>query len=129
MTENPKALLGMHEPEWKAVYTRRLQRQGYEVLTAQTVDEMKSAMGVSEVGRPQNPFQLYMMDANLGFPGADTYDPAKEIFELIRPDFDSGLIKFLAITGNPDVVAGATGEGIPCFNKGKSQEITDYLTN
>ncbi|MFA5797902.1 MAG: hypothetical protein WC916_07780 [Candidatus Woesearchaeota archaeon] len=127
MAEIQKALLAMHNPNWEKMYIRQLTGYGYEVSIAKTVNEMKNAMGISSKGSQKNFFQLYLMDANLGSRGAYTHNPAEEIFKLIKTDYENGKVKFVAITGNPDVVENAKNNGIPCFSKGNPEEISDYI--
>ena len=127
MDETPKALLAMHEPTWASTLGRMLTRRGYELLTADTVDEMKEHMIVSDDGIPQNHISLYLMDANLGSPGSSSYEPAEEIFELLRPDYESGKVKYLSITGNSDDAEELNQGGIPCTGKNNTAEISDFI--
>lgn len=127
MDKTSKALLAMHERTWASTFGRMLTRRGYELLTADTVDEMKEHMGVSAKGVPQNHIDLYLMDANLGSPGSRLYEPAEEIFRLIKSDYDTGRIKYLSITGNSTDAEELNQRGIPCTGKNNTTEIADFI--
>ena len=127
MSDSRKALLAMHEEMWAKTFGRILTGNGYELVTSDSVAEMKDQMDVSIDGVPQNFFDLYMMDANLGSPGSRSYEPAEQIFSLIKPDYDAGKIKYLAITGNSDDAIDLNQSGVPCLSKGKITEISDFI--
>jgi hypothetical protein len=127
MNNLPRALLAIHNPRWEIVSKRMLTK--YEISTAQNIGEMKKIMNISPEGFPNNFFSLYMMDANFGFPGKDTCAPAEEIFKLIKKDYENGKVKFLTITGNPDLVENTNNKGILCFNKSDLEKMFKYINS
>ena len=63
------------------------------------------------------------MDVNLGTIGGNSYQPALTIYQHVKSDVESNLSRFLAISGNSDVVQNAKRAGIPALEKNDIQII------
>jgi len=115
------ALLGFHKED--DALQLDLEMAGYEVTTAESVDEMLEKMSIPKDSAPdaspKNPFDLYCMDVNLGSPNSRAYEPASTIYQHVKKDIEAGNVKFLATSGNLDAVEGAQKVGIPAVDRMK----------
>ena len=128
--ENPTALLGLHNVMLNETSTMTLKAIGFRVTTTQSIDRMIEAMGIPKGGDPNippnNTFDVYLMDLNLGSPNGRSYEPALRVYRHIQSDVAQGNVKFLAISGNSDVVREAKLIGIPCDRLG-SFNLYEFL--
>lgn len=109
-----KALIGFHEPLSLETTALTLRNMGYDVTITDDPSDMLAYT------RGGGSFDVYLMDANLGSPGSDFYDPAEEVFGSVR---DTGG-RFYALSGNLTTVRMAVEAGIPCRLK---TEIFDVM--
>lgn len=110
MDGQPRALLGFHDTGYLESLVDSFETHGYFVIRAGDWDGMLDAVGDSQ-------FKCYVMDTNLGQPGADTYDPALKIFRPMRGAFERGEVYFMSITGNRKLIEKTRAAGIPCMNR------------
>ena len=133
MTQQRKALLGMHNEYYGASIADALASAGYDVTEVDSVDGMLEKMGVhadsSPDAPPVNHFQKYMMDANLGHAGAASHEPASRIYRHIHADVKNGKIQFLAVSALPTVVQETNEEGIPCKEKVEIYAVLEFIEN
>lgn len=131
MITEKKALVAFHDDMQMNMCTRLFEAEGYQVSKAESISDMLEAMGINKDRAldvpPTNYFEKYLMDANLGYQGQNTYDPAEEIFQHIKTDYESGKVKFLPITGNADLIDDAKQKNRPCGCKSKFDEILDFI--
>ena len=115
-----KILSALHDPHYAKSTNDFLRMLDHEVTEVATLDEMLDSMGLTTESLPNEPpkqeFDVYLMDANLSSKdndtfGKDTYEPAEEILEHIKPYVESGQIKFIPISGNCALVKRAKKEG------------------
>jgi hypothetical protein len=123
----PKALLGLHDGRRgeDEIFTDglviELDMEGYEYERVRSVDEMLRAMGLEKGGMvddaPRNPFDMYVMDVNLGCPCGEDYRPAATVYQHVKKQVEAGEAKFMAVAANSAVVRKAQESGIPCCEK------------
>lgn len=111
------ALVGLHDPSNLELTSLLMQRAGFKVTTARTLDDMLQAMGVlttdSGSAMPKNLFTHYFMDLNLGQSAGLDYGPAQRVYDLVKPYIGSGEAKFLGTSLNFETVELAQRAGIP----------------
>ena len=133
MDEKPKALLAMHDERWQKIFTRSLNRAGYEVISAQSVDEMLEKMGIPQnagpAASPINQFIWYIMDTNLGSPNNYSYEPVLRIYRHIQDSVEKKEVYFMSLTGNNQSINEAKKAGIPCMDKCDGADLTDIIEN
>lgn len=126
MEKQLEALVALHEPMVAQVVCRPLKLKGYKITTANSVVEMLQRMGIEE-GKavPETfPYAVYVMDVNLGFPGADTYAPALQVYCHVQEAAETGALVFMTMTGNTYLVETARQAGLPCISK---PDFADYM--
>jgi len=110
--------------------TMTLEAIGFAVTAAQSIDGMIDAMGIPPESDPNvpplNTFNLYLMDLNLGSPNGGSYGPALRVYRHIQSGVAQGHVRFLAISGNSNVVGEARKAGIPCERTG-SFNLYEFL--
>lgn len=122
------ALIGLHDV---SPFTKGLvEAAGYNVTLTYSVDGMMQAMGVQGTNDPNsppgNPFDLYVMDVNLGHPGESLTKPAEVVYGHVRAQ--EGNPTFIAVTAlNAEFVEEVREGGIPCYEKGPA--LIDLLVN
>ncbi|MDP3882288.1 MAG: hypothetical protein Q8Q31_05415 [Nanoarchaeota archaeon] len=125
-----KALVAFHS-NLAGSLTPSLERKGYEVTVANTVDEMLQYMGLSPLDSPERKppvsFRYYMMDTNLGFENGPTCDPASKIYSHIRTEVESGQVGFLSLTENNTAIRLAQEAKIPVVKKTDADGLIDFL--
>ncbi len=120
--EGLSALLAFHAPHGESAmeqYSRMLSRRGYT-----TIDCVGTAAELMErhAARPGG-YDLYAMDVNLGNPNGSDFTAARDIYELISPVVESGLVKFYPASSSFDIVEAARREGLPAVTKATLGEI------
>lgn len=119
--EKPLALIGLHNGGDWARISKGLENRGYNVVSNATFEGMLAIMGLSRDSpasqKPIIHYGVYIMDTNLGTPGADDYRPAQTIYRHLEEDVKEGSVKFMSITHNSSLVERATYAGIPCREK------------
>ncbi len=122
------ALLGLHD---LSSFTKRLiESAGYNTTVTDSVDGMLEAMEVQGIddpnSPPRNPFDLYLMDVNLGDPGQIVIYPAERVYGHVLAQ--EGDPTFIAITSlHTEFIEAARERGIPCYTK--DTELIDLLVN
>ena len=129
---NKKALLAIHDKDLSSALEDSLRGRGsFDVTVANSVDQMLELMGLSQDSPPDaapiNHFDLYCMDTNLGSPTTLSYKPAEDIYRHVRDLVKRGEVQFVAITGKSNLVAAASGVGIPCYDKGDFERMDAAL--
>jgi len=130
MTIDKTALLGYHNSGGMELDTIRLQKAGYAVTTADSLDGMLEKMGIrqgSQNAVPTNKFGVYIMDLNLGKPGSESYSPAEIIYNFVRSDVESGQAVFMGLSGNDFTVTHAKIAGIPCIGNTEFDKFDEFL--
>lgn len=98
-----KVLLGLHNKPLREMLKTNIELQGGVVTEAETLDAMLDAMGVRDIAAdaiPQNHFDVYLMDLNLGSPNAPSCDSAQAVYRHVQGEVETGRVKFLGISGN-----------------------------
>lgn len=106
--DKPQALVGMHDA-FKSSLDTLLRSEGYGVTLVDSVAEMLERLNSS------GPYRLCFMDANLGSPSEETYEPARRVYEIITSR--SEKMGFMAFTGSPTLVNTMRTAGFPGSNK------------
>lgn len=123
-----QALIGLHD-DLVGTVKKYLEMCEYEVTIVDSEPEMVKAIGLSQDSAldvpPTNPFQVYVMDANLGDPGSDDYGPAQRFYQHIKHSVEKGDAKFMAISGNKKLVTKAKEE-LPCMDK---EDLVEFLSS
>lgn len=107
---NLRALVGMHKPAPSMATAEFLEDCGYDVMAVHDVEEMLDWINNSE-SKP--PYNLIVMDVNLGMPGHETVEPALRVGKAMNPWVDQ--YKFYTVSGNADAVKLAREHGLPCY--------------
>jgi len=122
-----RALLGFHgeSDEFFVELGLQLDFEGYlEWERVNSVDEMLEKMGLSADSipdmAPQKPYDLYVMDVNLGSPNSTSYSQAAAVYEHVKEAVKAGEARFLAVSANEEAVKAAKEAGIPCCDKMKT---------
>jgi hypothetical protein len=116
-----KALLGMHHEVVAEAYVDSLELDGYKVKVVKTEQEM-----LEEAKREK--YQVYIMDANLGYPGSEDITPCVRFYELVKERVEIGKAKFVAISGNPIAIQAAKKQGIPAIdNLSLVSSLSEFL--
>ena len=105
-------LIGIHDANLARSISRLAEARHYESVVAPDLDELAAearTFGYSRI----------IMDANFGFPGSPDILPAVQIYEIVKPEMDKGLMKLLAISGSETVVKLAQARGVPAEIKGE----------
>ena len=124
MTEDGlSALLAFHaDDNLMSGYSSLLSRRGYTIIhcvdTAPALMERHAARSGG--------YDLYAMDVNLGNPNGFDFTAARDIYELISPVVESGLVKFYPASGASDIFSAARREGLPAVSKA---ELGRIITN
>ncbi|MBS3135610.1 hypothetical protein J4401_01495 [Candidatus Woesearchaeota archaeon] len=135
-----RALLGLHNAAI-AQFMPGLLPTCYSPTSVASVEEMVAEMtSGTGITAPtgtlaHRPFDVYVIDANLGRPGEVDCSPLKTVLEYIADDVKAGSnlpdgrVVVIPISGNPDLVALATGQfekyGIKCY---LNTELRDALS-
>ena len=121
------ALIGIHDNIVLRLHTRMLTKFGYEVVQATSVDAMLEEMQVNGTpnSSPGNPFDVYIMDVNLGKNNSPDYSPAKRVYGHVQQDVEAGRSKFQSASGNDNIVHLANQAGVPCLTR--PYEMNDFL--
>ncbi len=117
------ALLGMHH-QMARTGLRRVLTGKFEVTAVETVEEMFAHCQVRQ-------YDLYVMDVNLGMPGAEYIEPAQRVYELLQQQVQQGLLsglerKFYGISGGTAAKI-AQEAGIPAVLNVDLMEIARRL--
>ncbi len=110
MANDISILMGLHDPdtlEWTKISA---EAHGFKVYTASTLDEMKALMNAQQ-------YRGYLMDLNLGYPGADEISPAREVYALVRKMVEKREAIFLGVSGKEEALEAALKEHIPAEGK------------
>jgi len=94
-----KALIGFHDKSLAKSYALLL-RRSFDVEIVHDLEEMKKHVMDSD-------FELYFMDLNLGKRAANTIEPFKEIYELIKYRLMNKEASLCGVSGDPDIVDNA----------------------
>ena len=122
-----KALLALHDPKYKAMVIDVCGMFDYETNTTDSLDGMLEIMGVNREdpsSQPQQHYDLYIMDINLGKSGVDDISPAQEVYGHVKQLVDDGKVKFVAMSAIPKIVQHGNEAGIPTID---SVDLLDYL--
>ena len=123
-----RVLLGMHHEGYSEILGEDFEERGYDVTKVSNVEAMLEKMGLREndpsAELPTIVFEAYVMDANLGSPGADTYNPALRIYQHIERSVIEGSVKFLTITANADLMESTKKAGLNCISK---KDVFEYV--
>ena len=71
-------------------------------------------------------YDLYAMDVNLGNPNGFDFTAARDIYELIFPVVEPGLVKFYPASGSSEVIEAARRQGLSAVTKA---ELGRIITN
>jgi hypothetical protein len=115
MGEQRRALLGLHGGQGTETIVGTLVSQaGYDITIVNTLGEMLGEMGVTESeiqsAPPANPFDMYVMDVNLGEPDGETIKPAESVWQYVKHQMPPA--NFVAISDNDNAVNAAVKAGI-----------------
>ena len=115
--QKPRVLIAFHDPGYLLSLENLFKLFGYDVVTAETEQDMLSVL-------KDGNFQLCLMDVNLGRPGEKYTEPAEKAYEIIRRGEES--TRFLALSGDPEIVRYASDKGLPCKTKA-SFNIREFI--
>jgi hypothetical protein len=125
--ERKKALLGFHDPDVLKAFSDLVGFE-YDVTAVDTLDKMIDEMGLTSTddknAPPKNPFDVYLMDTNLG--NGDSCEPAEIIYNYVKSHIEQGRSKYMSFTGSTSLKQEALEKGIPCLMKGGREE-SDYI--
>tara|TARA_Y100000310_G_C20629584_1_gene787878 strand:- start:1025 stop:1426 length:402 start_codon:yes stop_codon:yes gene_type:complete len=100
----------------------------WEVTIAKTEDGMLDALGLNAESTARNHYDAILMDANLGNPKSDDYDPAKRMYEHVRVAVESGETKFMSTTGHTHITERIQREeDFDCVDKTKVWDFIDTI--
>lgn len=105
-----RLLLGMHDMDMMARYSRMAERRGYEVKPTNDPEE---AVYWAET----EDFDGYLVDANLGKPAVPDVAPSERIWNAVKDRVEAGEAKFLATSADDSTVQLAREKGMPCEDK------------
>ena len=112
--EGLSALLAFHANEdLMSGYSSLLSRRGYTTIDCV---ETSAELMARHAARPGG-YDLYAMDANLGNPNGFDFTAAHDIYELIAPVVEPGLVKFYPASNSIEIVEAARREGLPAVTK------------
>ena len=114
-----KILIALHD--YQTARTLRIQStaRDYQVEVASDIDKLLIEAEKQEYSR-------ILMDANFGYPNAQDVLPAIQVYQIIRQRVEQGLVKFLAISSNEEIVRLAQASGIPAAYKPKF-DLKEFL--
>lgn len=126
------ALIGLHDSRMESMVKIDLKAAGYDVTVAETVDGMLREMGIpldsAPDAPPTNPFELYVMDANLDSSGDESGEPSVRVYQHVKASCEAGEAKFVAISHTLMALNYAQEHGVPCVNKSDFlMHINDYV--
>ena len=118
--EGLTALLAFHaNDDLMSGYSSLLSRRGYT-----TIDCVDTAAALMERHAARiGGYDLYAMDVNLGHPNGFDFTAALDIYELISPVVEPGLVKFYPSSNSIEILAAAQTEGLPVVTKARLGEI------
>jgi len=101
-------LLGLHDSEFLGATERMCGVIGYEVIDkAESREEMLEMLYRED-------YDVCVMDANLGDPGAGNADSAVQVYEeILKENIEKDLTKFLVISSTSDALRDAKKMRIP----------------
>ncbi len=118
--EGKSAIFAFHANEGMVIaFKDALSRRGYS-----SCDSVTTAVELMErhTARLQ-PYDLYVMDVNLGYPGSYTFTAALTLYESIHPSVQAGNVLFYSASVDPRIVDAAKKEGLPAITKNELSDI------
>ncbi len=106
-----RILIGFHYPNHGKSTALIATARGYQPVIAEDLDEMMAEARTLRYSR-------VIMDANFGFPGSINISPSVQVYELFKSLVEQSLVKFLAISGDDEIVRLAKSKEIPAEVKG-----------
>lgn len=119
-----RVLIGLHDASVKKFTTFLLQSCGHAVTAVDNLEAMLKL--TKEHLQTETPFEVYLMDINLGNYGGLTYEPAEAVYQEIKSQLDDNRAVFIPISGSTEVVELCQKElGIKAYLK--NLELSDFL--
>ncbi|MFH1182426.1 MAG: hypothetical protein V1702_05690 [Candidatus Woesearchaeota archaeon] len=128
-----KLLLGLHDPGMLKTYEMYLEDDGFSVSGVSSLEGMLEKMGIPEDAEPNmppaNPFDAYIMDANLGDFAGSSCEPALRIYRHVKQSVEEKGVKFMSVTGSDEAFSAAKKHGIPVMLKrlDLAENLTKFL--
>lgn len=114
-------LIGFHDPRQVHMFERISHHKGYAVESVTNKKDMIDRISSKE-------YTCYLMDINLDHPNSSHITSALHAYELVQPRVESGLAKFMALSGNDHAVQLARAAGIPAEEK-TAFSLLKFLSN
>src|SRR3989338_9132887 len=112
--EGLTALLAFHaDDNLMSGYSSLLLRRGYTIIHCVDTAPALMERHAARIGG----YDLYAMDVNLGNPNGFDFTAARDIYDLISPVVEPGLVKFYPASGDSDIVEAARRQGFPAVTK------------
>jgi DNA-binding NtrC family response regulator len=102
-TPKGKILLAVHDESLIRSFPRLIRAIGYETDLAKDRSELLEKAN-------QKGYRACIMDVNFERPGSYDLDISKRVYGLLNKD---ASVRFMAISGDPDIVEEANKQGIP----------------
>lgn len=129
--ETKTALLGTHDQIIARNFKWSLKDKVCSLVVVDSIDKMLVSMGITPDSPvdspPTNLYDIILMEVNLGYPGAPTYDPALKIYQHLKPYVTDGRTQFMSFSGENEAVSGAQQADIPCIYNDQLQSFLDKL--
>ncbi len=120
MTDTKRtALVGLHEELYRTPTEIGLSIEGYISEMVATYEEMRERAS-------SKPYDLYLMDANLGTPGSLDVRPAIGIYSIVKERIERGDARFVALSSRDGTIKSARENGVPADDK-ETFDLQEFL--
>ena len=104
-------LLGLNNPETLKETSKFAEGHGYEVIATSDYKKYSSLAKARD-------YDSYLLEIITDTSNGDGLACALEVFDTVQALYEHGFVRFLAISGNREMVNLALSKGIPCDPKG-----------